>query len=378
MNKKYDVIFAGLGFANAILAYRLRQVRPDLKMIILEKKEKTGGDYTWSFFSSDIDVHQMEWVRPLIKHQWDMHELIFPEYERLINGVYNSIPSESLFDSLEKSGIEILTGKKISKLSPEDVITDNGERFSADCVFDGRGPRENMKFSAGYQKFVGIDVDLAEPHGMDHPIIMDVRLDQEDGFRFMYVLPWSDTSLMLEDTHYSNTPDYDVQYYKKKMVEYAGSKGWKVKEITRIEHGALLIPMESDPDAEDDIQKGIPVIGIRGEIYNPITSYATPGCIKLADLISNHPVIESAAIAKFIKEKKPCIIKNRKISYMLNKMIFKVAAPETRYKIFEHFYTKNDNLVKRFYSSSSILRDYLNLCIGVPPVPMHRIYRIFT
>ena len=40
MKKKYDVIFAGSGFANAILAYRLKQVKPHLEMLIIEKKKE--------------------------------------------------------------------------------------------------------------------------------------------------------------------------------------------------------------------------------------------------------------------------------------------------------------------------------------------------
>ncbi len=377
MNKKYDVIFVGLGFANGILAYRLKQVKPDLKMLIIEQKKDLGGDYTWSFFSSDIEPSQMEWVRPLIKHRWPKHELIFPKFSRMINGEYNAIPSEILFENIKESGIDVMLGKKALEINSKEVLIEGGGRIQANCVFDGRGPRANLKFSTGYQKFVGIDIEIEKPHGQEHPIIMDVKLEQEDGFRFMYVLPWTKTSLMLEDTHYSDTADYDIEYYKKKMLQYAAVRGWKVKKVTRVEHGALLIPMEGDPDLKVDFVKGVPPTGIRAGLYHPITSYASSSAIKLAEFISKQPDIESAAMCALIKENIKKLIKYQSVSFILNRMIFRVAVPEKRYKILQYFYTKNDGMVKRFYASTMKLTDYLNLCFGVPPVNIMRIFRMF-
>ena len=44
MNKShFDVIFAGGGLAATLTAYRLRQLRPDLRLCVLEEGEKLGG-----------------------------------------------------------------------------------------------------------------------------------------------------------------------------------------------------------------------------------------------------------------------------------------------------------------------------------------------
>ena len=42
---------------------------------------------------------------------------------------------------------------------------------------------------AGYQKFVGLEIRTPQPHGMVRPLLMDARVAQIDGFRFVYVLP---------------------------------------------------------------------------------------------------------------------------------------------------------------------------------------------
>ena len=42
-NSHFDVILAGGGLAATLTAYRLRQLRPDLRLCVLEAGEKLGG-----------------------------------------------------------------------------------------------------------------------------------------------------------------------------------------------------------------------------------------------------------------------------------------------------------------------------------------------
>ena len=42
-DRHFDVIFAGGGLAATLTAYRLRQLRPDLRLCVLEAGEKLGG-----------------------------------------------------------------------------------------------------------------------------------------------------------------------------------------------------------------------------------------------------------------------------------------------------------------------------------------------
>ena len=53
---------------------------------------------------------------------------------------------------------------------------------------------------------------------------------------------------------------------------------------------------------------------------------------------------------------------------LLNRMLFHAAAPEERYRIFQHFYRLASDLIGRFYAGRLTPRDKLRILTGRPPV----------
>lgn len=49
MRAPYDVILVGAGLANGLIALRLRQLQPALKILLLESQAQPAGNHTWSF-----------------------------------------------------------------------------------------------------------------------------------------------------------------------------------------------------------------------------------------------------------------------------------------------------------------------------------------
>ncbi len=95
----------------------------------------------------------------------------------------------------------------VSDVNPHQVTLADGRTIAAGAVINGRGPRKSRSLALGYQKFVGQGVRLTAPHGLTRPIIMDATVSQEDGYRFVYVLPLDATRLLIEDTRYSDGPE---------------------------------------------------------------------------------------------------------------------------------------------------------------------------
>ncbi len=379
MLKSHDVILVGCGFASGILAYRLRQVRPEIKILVIEQKKKLSAEYTWSFFTQDISAENMQWVSPLIKYSWNRFEVRFPKYTRFFNFTYNSIPAESLFDRIKKQpGTDFLTGKKVIEITQDHVRLNNGKIFRAKCIIDGRGYRERLNFDTGYQKFVGIDLTLKEPHNLDHPVIIDATIKQKDGFRLMYVLPWEKNRLMLEDTYYTLNPEMDIKSIKNDILSYATSSGWRVKSIDRIEQGCTAIPMEEDPDLGKEMKKGIPMVGIRGGIINPMTGYASPAAIALADKISRLSEINNKTVSDAIKKAIPEILPPLKFTRLMDRMMFTCTIPDELHLLFQYFFKKNEGMVSRFFSGRYKLKDYINIFTAVPPpLPYTRLLWLF-
>ena len=51
-----DVLLAGGGLANSLIAWRLAQVRPELRVLLVERDEQLGGNHTWCCHAGDLDA----------------------------------------------------------------------------------------------------------------------------------------------------------------------------------------------------------------------------------------------------------------------------------------------------------------------------------
>jgi lycopene beta-cyclase len=60
---------------------------------------------------------------------------------------------------------------------------------------------------------------------------------------------------------------------------------------------------------------------------------------------------------------------------MLNRMMFRAAEPEHRYRVLQHFYRLPDDLVHRFYAGTTTMSDRVRILSGKPPVPVGRAIR---
>ena len=108
-------------------------------------------------------------------------------------------------------------------------------RAAGQVVLDARGDRGAGTIIRRYQKFLGQEVELASPHGLTRPILMDATVGQADGYRFIYVLPFTDTRLLIEDTYYADGPDRDADLLRGRIAEYASAQGWSIARLIREE-----------------------------------------------------------------------------------------------------------------------------------------------
>jgi lycopene beta-cyclase len=374
----YDVILAGGGLASSLTGYRLRQLKPNLRLLIIEAGPRLGGNHTWSFHETDISRDARAWVHPFVAHSWEKQAVYFPRFSRRLNVGYNTIFSATVHQAamtlLEDS---VMFGTRITDLDPHRVRLEDGRELSAACVIDARGQVAAPALAIGYQKFVGLEVRTAAPHGERYPVIMDATVPQRDGYRFVYTLPFSQDTLLIEDTYYSDTPDIDEPFLRDECLAYAGRKGWQVAEIIRVERGVLPIVLGGDLESLlSQNTPGVPALGLRAGFFHHTTSYSFPFAVRLADTISRLDNLTSEGLRDQIALWAQQHWQKQRFFRRLNRMLFWAAHPTMRYRVLERFYELRQSLIERFYSGELTFADQARILAGWPPVPISRALRV--
>jgi lycopene beta-cyclase len=370
----YDVIFAGGGLAATLAAYRLKTLRPRVRLHIAEAGERLGGNHTWSCHVTDLTAAQNDWIAPFITCRWPGQMVRFPRFTRRLKAGYQSVSSDRLHLAASSAlGGSIRLNARIAGIESNAIILDDGERLTAACVVDGRGPAPTNALALGFQKFIGLEVRLAEPHGETVPVIMDAAVDQDDGYRFVYTLPFTADTVLIEDTYYADGPDLEPAALHRKIEAYAAARGWRIAEVLREETGTLPILLGGDIDAFwQEAGSETAKIGLRACLCHPTTGYSLPDAVAIADALASLSELTTECAASLTQACSRQLWRNRGFYRMLNRMLFLAAEPHKRYEIMQRFYLLPEALIERFYRAASTRADKARILIGRPPVPIFR------
>jgi len=388
-----DLLILGGGLSGGLIALALAEKRPELDVRIVEAGAALGGNHIWSFFDSDVAAADHWLVEPLICHHWPDYEVRFPNHTRVLHQAYNAIESRA-FDARVRAVVpaeRIIRGEvtRVALRLPDDrtgirprhpmsydVALSDGRVFNARQVIDARGPGDLATLDLGYQKFVGQVLHVPAGHGLTRPIIMDATVDQTEGYRFVYCLPFSPTEVFVEDTYYTNGPELDVTALTTRIAGYAKDRGWLAATPNHTETGVLPVVMGGDFDAYwASTGDGVAKAGARGGFIQPMTSYSLPDAVRLAVAMPRLIDKQGLSFGSAIKRRAHAHWRRGGYYRMLGVMLFRAAEPEARFKIFERFYKLNPQLIARFYAGQSHIGDKARILMGKPPVPLFRALR---
>lgn len=368
-------MIVGGGLAGGLCALALRKRRPDLKLLLIEPDARIGGNHLWSFFDSDV-APQHRWLTdPLIGHRWQGYDVHFPAHSRHLGQTYQTIESEAL-DAAVRVALspDEIAQATVTDLGPTHVVLDSGERIEAGAVLDARGGKaEGLEL--GWQKFVGQLLTIPQGHGVTHPIVMDARVEQHDGYRFVYCLPFSPTELFVEDTYYSDGPEIDHDLLRDRIGDYAAGRGWQVAARSREEHGALPVVTGGNFDKLWPKTDPVARAGARGGFFHPLTSYSLPDAVRFAIWLAEDAPLD-ARLGTATRARAKTHWKRGRFYRLLTALLFHAAPPPDRYRVLERFYRLSGPLIARFYAGSSTGLDKARILSGKPPVPIFRALRV--
>ncbi|HEY6917448.1 MAG TPA: lycopene beta-cyclase CrtY [Allosphingosinicella sp.] len=366
------LVIVGGGLAGGLAALAFAERRPEVPILLIEESHRLGGSHVWSYFDGDVAEEDRPLVAPLVEVHWGRHDVIFPKRRRTLPFGYNSIRSERfdavLRERLKPEQLRLSTGAAL--IEAERVILDSGEEIAALGVIDARGPGASLPPEHfGWQKFVGREYRFDAPHGLERPIVMDATVDQADGYRFVYCLPFSDRTMLVEDTYYSLSPDLDRAAIGGRIDAYMAAQGWPAATMLYEETGVLPVALGGDIAA---FWAGRPVarIGLRGGFFHPTTGYSLPDAVRLASLIARQSDLSGPALYRLTRAAAEETWRARRFYRLLDRMLFHAAAPAERYRVLEHFYRLDPAIIARFYAARTTLGDKVRILSGRPPVPL--------
>ena len=315
MDQHYDYIIAGAGAAGLSLAWKLLQSPlQDKKTLIVDSTLEAENDKTWCFWDageppfSDI-IHKM-WDRVEVSiHDSSYSQKLesYPYYcLRSIDfreKILDSLRSHHSFELLECTINELGSSEKSARMHA------GGQSFTADYIFQSCfAPDEYRTNAPRYpllQHFVGWEVESSRDVFDERTFtLMDFDETFSDGLAFMYLLPWSGNTCLIEYTVFSDSL-LKREKYEEKISIYLNNR-FNLKpidyRIRRKEQGK--IPMQDLPEAlwyDDKIVN----MGTMGGVTKPSTGYTFKRIQDQTDTImegllsGNGPTVKSPSPKRF-------------------------------------------------------------------------------
>jgi len=369
-----DLAILGGGLAGSLIALAMARHRPDLRVLLVEREDRLGGDHVWSFFETDVAPAHRDLVEPLIARRWSGYDVHFPGYSRMLATPYASVTSQRL-DMMVRAALPaeaLLTGVAVAEAGPQHVVLGDGRRLNARAVIDARGTHGLPHMAGGWQKFLGQMLHLSVPHGLERPVVMDARVDQLDGYRFVYCLPFGAREVFVEDTYYSSDHRLDAAALRQRVGDYAQGMGWHVDSVSYEETGVLPVIAGGDfekfwncaPDPS------VARAGTRAALLNPMTSYSFPDAVRFAMHLTTLDNLSGDSLGRTSHAWAANHWRGGRFYRMLTRMLFGAARPEERRAVLARFYTLPETLIERFYAGRPALADMARVLAGKPPVPL--------
>jgi lycopene beta-cyclase len=215
----YHYIITGAGLAGSSLLMRMMR-EPffgDKKILVIDQSPKTQNDRTWCFWEKEPDIFES-----IIHHRWEKIEFFSNSYADTLNispYQYKMIQGIDLYtfvkeESNKHPNIEwkYETIQSIKNIDRKAVVETSSNTFTADYIFnsilfnsstvsslgDGRGKGSVHLL---LQHFKGWVIETNSPcFNPSKATFMDFRVSQERGTTFMYVMPTSPATALVEYT----------------------------------------------------------------------------------------------------------------------------------------------------------------------------------
>jgi len=248
----YNYIITGAGCAGLSLLMRMLQhpFFDDKKILVIDQSKKITNDRTWCFWEKEPGIFE-----PIIHHQWARVNFFSGRYSSILDlspYQYKMIQGIDLYSYVKEASdtrtniewrYEIV--KSVNSNTDMATVELETKSFTADYIFNSI-LLEQPKVSKGKyylrQHFKGWVIETKEPH-FDPALatFMDFRVSQKHGTTFIYLMPTSSTSALVEYTLFTESL-LEKEEYETALREYISSY-LHITDYTIIHEEFGVIPM---------------------------------------------------------------------------------------------------------------------------------------
>ncbi|GEM_PF-99592 len=361
-----DLIVAGAGLGGlSFLWHWLESENRSQRITVIDRTFEPRSDRTWCFWGPPTAMFSVTAC-----HSWHNAEVRFSDFaarQNLGNLRYHCIQSED-YQRLVLARIRnhpnvTLIEASIQEIGEDDdgafVVSSVG-RHTASWVVQSVQGHTARGVTARYpirQHFGGLEVETTRPvFTPDRFTMMDFRVPQRDGVTFMYTLPTSETTALVEHTVFSPTTMTPEEHFEATEQYIRGTLDTDFTVLRR-ESGDLPMddtfpPQQSSPRVFN--------IGIVGGNIKPSTGYAF-------SRIQRHTRVLASSFALTGRLTPVAASPSRFALYDLLFLRVMHSKPAHALMVFEALFRKNpiENVMK-FLDERTHLFEELRMFVGLP------------
>ncbi|MEO6915402.1 MAG: lycopene cyclase family protein, partial [Chitinophagaceae bacterium] len=213
-HKHFDFIIAGAGAAGLSLLVRmiLSGKFADSKILLADKEPKKFNDRTWCFWEKENGLFEelifKSWNRiSIFNTGFSKHLDIAPYRYKMIRGIDFYQYCFDIINAQKDITVEYGEITAVRNDGEQACIEINGQILSGDYVFNSIRLKESVKANGTHnllQHFTGWIVEMeSEVFDEQTATLMDFRTSQEHGCSFVYVMPFTKNTALVEYTLFS-------------------------------------------------------------------------------------------------------------------------------------------------------------------------------
>lgn len=349
--RREGVLIAGGGLAGCLAALALKRLRPEVPLLIVEERERFGGEGFRFLFRNELDGEGRSLVAPLVEQAWPGFYIAFPGLTRNLKAELGGFSPAALHRAMTASldPKEYRLGVKAVAVRDDALVLDGGETIKAEGAIDARGAANLSMLELLYETRVERVATLAAPHRLDRPVLIDASPDQAAGFSFVQIFPLGEQRLRIAKALVSERARPD-DAAEARLDHYLGLRGWRVEHVE--ESIALSRPMPMGGDFASFWRIGgarVAKLGLRGGFLQPATGRSVADAARAALALAGARDFAGAALHDLIEEEARQLWKRRDFQRGTVAAIA-AARPDQRRALLERLYALEPGIIAGFHA----------------------------